>query len=103
MNDFLLGLKIFIENPILGIGFNNTEPFMMRNTYNDTGIIGQHIALNLSNLKNGASKVYWVTTNSTGEYELEINLSTGNYSVQCSYGGTSIYEKSNTSTKFTIS
>ena len=73
------------------------------NTYNDTGIIGQHIALNLSNLKNGASKVYWVTTNSTGEYELEINLSTGNYSVQCSYGGTSIYEKSNTSTKFTIS
>ena len=40
MNDFLLGLKIFIENPILGIGFNNTEPFMMRNTYNDTGILG---------------------------------------------------------------
>ena len=34
MNDFLLGLKIFIENPILGIGFNNTEPFI------DTGILG---------------------------------------------------------------
>lgn len=39
-NDFILATKIFIENPILGIGFNNTKPFELSNMYNGTQFLG---------------------------------------------------------------
>ena len=41
---------------------------------NGNPIVGQHIALNLTNPTTGASKIYWVTTDTNGEYQLQINL-----------------------------
>ena len=40
INDFLLALKLFTENPIWGIGFGNTKPFELRNFFNDTNMLG---------------------------------------------------------------
>ena len=65
-------------------------------------VVGQHIAINLTRLSNGLSKVYWVTTDTSGEYQLQINLGLGNYTAQCSYSGTSKYEASNTSANITV-
>ncbi|WP_413828637.1 MULTISPECIES: hypothetical protein [unclassified Methanobrevibacter] len=54
-------------------------------------VIGQHIALNLTNPINGLSKIYWVTTDTNGEYQLEINLYKGNYTAKASYSGNDLY------------
>ena len=55
-------------------------------------VIGQHIAINLTCLSNGLSKVYWVTTDTDGEFQLVINLGVGDYTALCGYAGTSRYE-----------
>lgn len=55
-------------------------------------LIGQHVAVNLTRLSNGASKIYWVTTDTDGAFQLQINLGLGEYTAQCSYGGTSKYQ-----------
>ena len=65
-------------------------------------VIGQHIALNLTRLSSGASKVYWVTTDTNGEYQLAINLGLGEYTAQCSYGGTSKYTSSSASATISV-
>ena len=65
-------------------------------------IIGQHIALNLTRLSNGLSKVYWVTTDTLGEYQLQINLGVGEYTAQCSYGGNSRYQPSTSGNTITV-
>lgn len=39
-NDFFLAVELFIENPILGTGFNNTKPFELKNMYNSTAYLG---------------------------------------------------------------
>ena len=57
-------------------------------------IVGQHIALNLTNTLNGLSKIYWVTTDINGYANLEINLVPGNYSVKSSYTGNTEYGSS---------
>ena len=57
-------------------------------------IVGQHIALNLTNTLNGLSKIYWVTTDVNGYANLEINLVPGNYSVKSSYTGNTEYGSS---------
>ena len=54
---------------------------------NGNPIVGQHIALNLTNPATGASKIYWVTTDTNGEYQLQINLFVGSYTASASYGG----------------
>ena len=54
---------------------------------NGNPIVGQHIALNLTNPANGASKIYWVTTDTNGEYQLQINLFVGSYTASASFGG----------------
>lgn len=54
---------------------------------NGNPIVGQHIALNLTNPTTGASKIYWVTTDTNGEYQLQINLFVGSYTASASYGG----------------
>ena len=64
-------------------------------------IIGQHIAITLSNSQ-GQSKLYWASTDYNGEYQLEINLYSGEYKAQCSFGGNSIYSESNDSTSITV-
>ena len=53
---------------------------------------GQHVALNLTRLSSGASKVYYATTDYTGTYTLEINLAPGYYTVSSSadYEGTTV-------------
>ena len=69
--------------------------------YAGSPLIGQHIAIKLSN-SNGQSKVYWASTDNKGEYQLEINLYAGNYRAECSYSGTSQYEPSSASTTITV-
>ncbi|WP_413829003.1 beta strand repeat-containing protein [Methanobrevibacter sp. UBA412] len=54
---------------------------------NGNPIVGQHIALNLTNPANGASKIYWVTTDTNGEYQLQINLFVGSYTASASFAG----------------
>ena len=54
---------------------------------NGNPIVGQHIALNLTNPTTGASKIYWVTTDTNGEYQLQINLFVGSYTASASFGG----------------
>ncbi len=54
---------------------------------NGNPIVGQHIALNLTNPATGASKIYWVTTDTNGEYQLQINLFVGSYTASASFGG----------------
>ena len=68
---------------------------------NGNPLIGQHIAIKLSNTQ-GQSKVYWANTDYNGEYQLEINLYSGEYKAQCSFGGNSIYSESNDSTSITV-
>ena len=65
-------------------------------------LIGQHIALNLTRLSNGQSKVYWVTTDTDGAFQLAINLGIGEYSAKCSYTGTSTYQPSTASNTITV-
>lgn len=66
-------------------------------------VIGEHIALNLTRLSDGVSKIYWATTDCFGEFELEINLAVGEYKVISSYNGSSEYECSNATNTITIS
>lgn len=58
---------------------------------NGNPIIGQHIALNLTRLNNGQSKVYWVTTDINGEWQLQINLATNKYTGWASFAGSNNY------------
>ena len=58
--------------------------------------------MNLTRLSSGASKVYWVTTDTNGEYQLAINLGLGEYTAQCSYGGTSKYTSSSASATISV-
>ena len=67
---------------IFGKGGNFTVQLVDEN---GNPIVGQHIALNLTNTLNGLSKIYWVTTDVNGYANLEINLVPGNYSVKSSY------------------
>ena len=69
---------------IYGAGENYTVTLT---TVNGTPIVGQHIALNLTRLSDGASKVYWETTDTNGIADLEINLYPGYYTSSASYEG----------------
>ena len=64
--------------------------------------MGQHIGLYLTRLDTGASKLYWVTTDTLGEFQLAINLWTANYTAQCSYAGTSQYSSSSANATITV-
>ena len=57
---------------------------------NGKPVIGQHILLNLTRLSDGVSKIYPCTTDNTGEYQLEINLYPGEYSVSGSFNGLTV-------------
>ena len=76
---------------IFGKGGNFTVQLVDEN---GNPIVGQHIALNLTNTLNGLSKIYWVTTDVNGYANLEINLVPGNYSVKSSYTGNTEYGSS---------
>ena len=54
---------------------------------NGKPLIGMHITLNLTNPLNGLSKIYSATTDTNGEYQLEINLYPGEYTVSASFNG----------------
>ena len=47
-------------------------------------LAGYHVALNITRLSNGASKVYYVTTDYNGDYVLPINLAPGEYEIRTS-------------------
>jgi hypothetical protein len=76
-------------NHTVNAGLNFTGKLYANNTL--APIIGQHIALNLTRLSSGASKVYWATTNLQGEFQLPINLAIGKYTITCSYNGNNLY------------
>lgn len=59
---------------------------------NGNPLIGQHVALNLTRLTSGASKIYYATTDYTGTFNLQINLAPGYYTVSSSaeYAGTTV-------------
>ncbi|MBX7076903.1 MAG: Ig-like domain repeat protein [Methanobacteriaceae archaeon] len=95
----VVNVTSFINNETFLNGFNLTEIYGTGANY--TGklvdaygnpIVGKHIALNLTNLRNGLSKVYWVTTDTDGAFQLQINLAPGNYSAQASFAGDSVYQ-----------
>ena len=50
-------------------------------------IVGQHIAMNLTRLSNGQSKIYWATTDYLGHVMLQINLAPGNYTSKAYFDG----------------
>ena len=54
------------------------------------GIPGMHIALNLTRLSSGASKVYDTVTDYTGLYNLQINLAPGYYTALSSFYGLNV-------------
>ena len=62
-------------------------------TANGGALVGQHVAIKLTN-SNGQSKVYWRTTDTTGSYQIPIELYAGSYTVNVSYEGTSYYTSS---------
>lgn len=57
-------------------------------------VIGQHIAINLTRLSTGANKIYWVTTDTEGEFQLAINLAPGSYTCKSYFYGSNFYENS---------
>ena len=65
-------------------------------------ISGQTIAVKLTRLNNGASKTYYLTTDSNGQFQLPINLGIGKYSALCSYTGTNQYNPSSASATLTV-
>ena len=80
----VLTLNNFTE--VVGAGQNLTGTLT---DVNGTPIVGQHIALNLTNPRTGASKIYWVTTDTEGAFQLAINLAVGTYTASASYAGNS--------------
>ena len=48
------------------------------------------------------SKVYYVTTDNNGQYQLPINLGKGSYKADCSYAGTSEYSSSSAGASLTV-
>ena len=72
----ILNAKDFYETFGDGLNFTGT----LYDIYGSP-IVGMHIALNLTRLSDGASKIYWVTTDTEGIYKLQINLSPGNYDI----------------------
>ena len=86
-------------NETVGAGQNFTDTLV---DAKGSPIVGQHIALNLTRVSSGASKIYYVTTDTDGAFQLQINLSVGNYTAQCSYGGTSVYQSSSASNTITV-
>ena len=88
----VLSNKNFTE--VYGAGQNFTGTL---SDINGKSIIGQHVALNLTRLSDGASKIYWVTTDTAGEYQLEINLFAGDYTCLSSYDGNGVYQPSTSS------
>ena len=97
LNSTFLSVNLF--NRTVGAGDNFTG---VLTDNNGNVIVGQHIALNLTRLSNGLSKVYWVTTDTNGEFQLAINLGVGNYSALCNYYGNSKYASSSNFTSIIV-
>ncbi|MDD3408815.1 MAG: hypothetical protein PHX85_04200, partial [Methanobacteriaceae archaeon] len=86
LNDSFLITDDFEE--VYGEGLNYTVRLI---DANGNPIIGQHIALNLTNPLNGLSKVYWATTDILGYAFLQINLYPGDYTVKSTYYGNNLF------------
>ena len=86
-------------NETYGAGDNFTGK--LTDTYGNL-LIGQHIAINLTRTSNGASKIYWTTTDTNGEYQLAINLGIGEYTVLSNFSGTTLYQGSSASNTLTV-
>ncbi|WP_409197797.1 hypothetical protein ACA135_05685 [Methanobrevibacter acididurans] len=80
-NTILTGGNITVN---YGAGENYT---VRLTTNNGNHIAGQHLTLNLTRLSDGASKVYWETTDTNGIASLQINLAPGVYTVSGSFTG----------------
>ena len=60
--------------------------------------ITDNINITLTRLSSGASKTYTIQTNN-GQYELDINLAPGDYSIQTTYNGNEQYQPNKTETQ----
>ena len=78
------------------IVYNFTQVETLSNGGNVTGILrdnngnvlsGQHVTLTLTRVSSGASKTYDTVTDYNGEFKLQINLGTGDYTVVAYYAG----------------
>jgi predicted outer membrane repeat protein len=83
-----------------GQGLNFTAKL---SDYYGNPISYQRVALNLTRLSSGASKVYWVTTDVNGEYQLPINLAIGSYKIQSLYYGNDSYQGCNCTNSIKVS
>ena len=66
------------------------------------GISGQHIEIKITRLSNGLSKTYDVVTDYTGEFNLPINLGSGNYLANIKYNEVNMYKSSKKDVKINI-
>jgi predicted outer membrane repeat protein len=86
-------------NHTVGAGLNFTGKLVMGGS--NSPIVGQHISLNLHRIGSW-SKVYWVTTDTSGNFQLPINLSVGEFTIQCTYGGSSVFQGSSAGTTISV-
>jgi hypothetical protein len=87
-------------NHIVNAGLNFTGKLL--ETFSNEPIPEQTIYLNLTRTTTGASKIYKVTTDENGQYQLPINLAKGTYTIKSNYKGTNTYEDAQTNTKLKI-
>ena len=72
------------EDEVTGVYGEDNEFNGVLTDKDGNALSGYHIALNLTRLSSGASKIYWVTTDYNGNYVLPINLAPGVYTVRTS-------------------
>ncbi len=86
VNDTVKKLNMTISSNGLTTTYGKGENLTITLTHDDgTPIIGQHVAINLKRFSDGASKIYWATTDIEGVARLQINLYPGNYSSTYSF------------------
>ncbi len=87
--NYLVRTELDVEPTIIleGQGANFTGLLL-----DDEGnpVVGHHLLVNLTRTSSGLSKVYEVVSDYNGEFQLPINLASGDYTAQVSYAGTNI-------------
>ena len=78
--------KTMLTGNNITVNYGAGENYTVRLTnINGNPIAGQHLSLNLTRLSDGASKVYWGTTDIKGKVNLQINLFPGLYSINVNF------------------
>ncbi len=95
------------QTVLTALKFN--EPYGANKTFtgtlkdiNDNPLAGHTVTVLLTRLSTGANKTYNTIANYLGEYNLDINLAPGEYTAQCAYAGSTIYQPSSASNTITV-